>query len=60
MCASDPRASGPWTRGERLSELLSLPLVAILTALCVALPVLAAQTRLMSGKSISFHVTAKQ
>jgi hypothetical protein len=55
-----PARVRPWTRRERLSELLSLPLVAILTALCVALPVLAAQTRLMAGKSISFRVTAKQ
>jgi hypothetical protein len=55
-----PACVRPWTRRERLSELLSLPLVAVLTALCVALPVLAAQTRLMSGKSISFRVTAKE
>jgi hypothetical protein len=49
-----------WTTRERLYELLSLPLVAVLTVLCVALPVLHAQTRLMLGKSIEFHVTAKQ
>ena len=55
-----PARVRPWTRRERLSEWLSLPLVAMLTALCVALPVLAAQTRLMSGKPISFRVTAKE
>jgi hypothetical protein len=55
-----PARVRPWTRRERLSELLSLPLVAMLTAICVALPVLAAQTRLMLGKSISFRVTTKQ
>jgi hypothetical protein len=55
-----PARARPWTKYERLYELLSLPLVAVLTALCVALPVLHAQTRLMLGQSIEFHVTAKQ
>jgi hypothetical protein len=45
---------------DRLTELFSLPLLAILTAVCVALPVLHAQTRLMLGRSILFRVTAKQ
>ncbi len=44
---------------DRLYELLSLPLLALLTAVCVALPVLHAQTRLMLGKTILFRVTAK-
>jgi hypothetical protein len=47
-------------RRDRLTELLSLPLLAILTAICVALPVLHAQTRLMLGKPIWFRVTTKE
>jgi hypothetical protein len=54
-----PPRTAPWTMGERLLELASLPLVAVLTVLCVALPVLHAQTRLMLGKSIGFRVSAK-
>lgn len=45
---------------DRLWELASLPLLAVLTALCVALPVLHAQTRLMFGGSLRFRVTPKR
>jgi hypothetical protein len=55
-----PPCPHPETKRERLYELLSLPLVAVLTMSCVALPVLHAQTRLMLGKPIEFRVTAKQ
>jgi hypothetical protein len=55
-----PPRPQPWTMGERLREGLNLPLVAVLTAVCVALPVLHAQTRLMLGKPISFRVTPKE
>jgi hypothetical protein len=54
-----PPRPEPWTTGERLLELASLPLIAVLTVLCVALPVLHAQTRLMLGKSIRFRVSPK-
>jgi hypothetical protein len=54
-----PPRPEPWTTGERVLELASLPLIAVLTVLCVALPVLHAQTRLMMGKSIRFRVSAK-
>lgn len=54
-----PRRSTPASRRERLAELAGLPLLAVLTVIGVALPVLHAQTSLMLGKSIQFHVTPK-
>ncbi|MBI5960095.1 MAG: hypothetical protein HY866_15250, partial [Chloroflexi bacterium] len=54
-----PERSSPWTWRERVLELLSLPLMAVLTLICVALPVLHAQTRLMLGRAIQFRVTPK-
>jgi hypothetical protein len=55
-----PARSSPWTRRERLYELASLPLLAVLTLVCVALPVLHAQTRLMLGKPLQFRVSTKR
>lgn len=46
-------------RHDHLLELLGLPLTALLTALVVALPVLHAQTWLLLGRAIVFHVTPK-
>jgi hypothetical protein len=54
-----PARAAPWRAGDRWYELISLPLIAVLTVLCVALPVLHAQTRLMLGRSIQFRVSPK-
>lgn len=54
-----PPHTAPPTRSEQILELLSLPLLAVLTMIGVALPVLHAQTRLMLGKDITFRVTPK-
>ncbi len=54
-----PPRQTPWSPIARLAELLSLGLMAVLTVICVALPVLHAQTWLMLGRSIRFRVTAK-
>lgn len=48
-----------WPLRDRAVELAGLPLIAALTVLCVALPVLHAQTRLMLGKPIRFRVSPK-
>jgi hypothetical protein len=48
-----------WTMRERAYEVISLPLMAVLTIVCVTIPVLHAQTRLMLGKPLRFRVTAK-
>lgn len=58
LCVRPPRPF-PWSWRERLYELASLPLLAVMTFLCVALPVLCSQTRLMLGKPIQFRVAAK-
>ncbi|MEW6578794.1 MAG: glycosyltransferase family 2 protein [Chloroflexota bacterium] len=50
----------PWTARARLAEGIALLLLPTLTALCVTLPVLHAQTRLMLGCSLRFTVTAKE
>lgn len=55
-----PPRSQPWTRRERLYELASLPLLAVMTLICVALPVLHSQTRLMLGVPLQFRVAAKR
>lgn len=54
-----PPRTGPRTRYDRLLELASVPLIAVLTIIGVALPVLHAQTRLLRGKPIRFRVTPK-
>lgn len=55
-----PPRPQPWTWGERLYELASLPLIAVMTFLCVAMPVLHSQTRLMLGIPLQFRVAAKR
>jgi len=55
-----PARPAPWTKRERLLELASLPLVAVMTFLCVAMPVLHSQTRLMLGIPLQFRVAAKR
>lgn len=55
-----PARVRPWTWEERLYELASVPLLAVMTMLCVALPVLHAQTDLMLGRSLEFRVTPKR
>ncbi len=55
-----PARISPWTWRERLIELASLPLLAVMTLLCVALPVLHAQTHLMLGRTLEFHVAPKR
>ena len=53
-----PRVS-PYTFGESILELLSIPFMLILTLLVVALPTLVAQTRLLLGIPLQFIVTEK-
>jgi len=55
-----PPRPAPWTWGERLYELASLPLLAVMTLFCVAMPVLHSQTRLMLGIPLQFRVAAKR
>ena len=55
-----PPRPDPWTRREMIGELLGVMLLGVLTAVCVGLPVLHAQYRLLAGKSLEFRVTAKQ
>lgn len=55
-----PPRPQPWTIRERVYELASLPLLAIMTLICVALPVVHAQTRLMWDIPIQFRVAAKE
>ncbi|NDJ84702.1 MAG: glycosyltransferase [Chloroflexi bacterium] len=47
------------TRIERLQTALSIPMLPTLTLVCVALPVLQAQTQLMLGVPLHFRVTKK-
>jgi len=53
-----PRPDAPSMK-ERLYTLVSLPALPIVTLICVALPVLHSQTRLMMGKQLQFNVTRK-
>ena len=53
-----PRVS-PYTFGESLLELLSIPFMLLLTLFVVALPTLVAQTRLLLGIPLQFIVTEK-
>lgn len=55
-----PPRPAPWTLRARLAEGIALLLLPTLTALCVTLPVLHAQTRLMLGRTLRFTVTAKE
>jgi len=55
-----PARPAPWTWRERLAELASVPLLAIMTFACVALPVLHAQTQLLLGIPLEFRVARKE
>ncbi len=55
-----PPRSTPWTLRARLAEGIALLLLPTLTAVCVTLPVLHAQTRLLLGRALRFTVTAKE
>ncbi len=55
-----PPRSAPWTWRERLVELASVPLLTVMSMLCLALPVIHAQTRLMLGLPLRFRVAAKE
>ncbi len=55
-----PPRPTPWTGREIIEEVLGMILLGVLTAVCVGLPVLHAQLRLVAGKSLEFRVTAKQ
>jgi hypothetical protein len=55
-----PPRPTPWTHRERVYELASLPLLAVMTLACVAMPVLHSQTRLMLGIPLQFRVAAKR
>jgi hypothetical protein len=59
VCLRPPRPA-PRTLRARLAEGIALLLLPTLTALCVTLPVLHAQTRLMLGRALRFTVTAKE
>ena len=54
-----PPRDAPYTLGESLLELLSIPFMLALTLLVVALPTLVAQTRLLLGIPLQFIVTDK-
>lgn len=54
-----PPRPAPMGSTERVQSLLSLPLLPTVTLICVALPVLHSQTRLMLGMPIQFRVTRK-
>jgi len=49
----------PMTTSERLQSLISLPALPTITLICVAIPVLYSQTRLMLGLPLKFRVTRK-
>lgn len=54
-----PRPEVELTWQERLMTVLSIPALPLMTLLCVAIPVLHSQTRLMLGMPIQFRVTRK-
>ncbi len=54
-----PPRIAPYTLGESLLELLSIPFMLLLTLFVVALPTLVAQTRLLLGIPLQFIVTDK-
>jgi hypothetical protein len=47
------------TRKDKLMTLLSIPMLPTITLICVAFPVLQAQTQLMLGMPLEFRVTKK-
>jgi len=49
----------PPSRAEKLQALLSIPLLPLVTLVCLAIPVLVSQTRLMLGMGLQFRVTRK-
>lgn len=49
----------PSTRKETIQNLLSIPMLPTITLICVAFPVLQAQTQLMLGIPLQFRVTKK-
>ena len=55
-----PEPSPPRTWRALAAELVGVLLLVPLTLCCVALPVLHAQTRLLLGRSLAFHVTPKR
>jgi hypothetical protein len=55
-----PPRPDSWSWRDGLYELVSLPLLAVMTLVCVALPVLHAQTRLMLGLPLEFRVSPKR
>jgi hypothetical protein len=54
-----PPRTEPMTMQERLLSFLSIPMLPTVTLLCVAIPVVVSQTRLMVGMSMQFRVTRK-
>ncbi len=54
-----PARPAPWTKRECLYELASVPLLTVMSMVCLALPVIHAQTRLMLGLPLRFRVTPK-
>jgi len=54
-----PPRVAPYTFGESILELLSIPFMLVLTLFVVALPTLVAQTRLLLGIPLQFIVTDK-
>lgn len=52
-------ASNKRTRGEQLLSMVSIPFLPTLTLLCLAFPVLQAQTQLLLGIPLQFKVTPK-
>jgi len=54
-----PPRTIPATWPERLLSLISIPALPMVTLICVALPVVQSQTRLMMGMPIQFRVTRK-
>jgi len=54
-----PDRPTPWTLRERLVELAALMALPTLTAVCVTLPVVHAQLRMMLGRTLDFEVTPK-
>jgi hypothetical protein len=54
-----PPRTHPQTISERLWTMLSFPLMPVLMLIVLAIPVVQAQTRLMLGQSLQFHVSKK-
>lgn len=54
-----PPRSQPMTRSERFFSAISLPALTIMTLICVAIPVVHSQTRLMFSMPLQFRVTRK-